>query len=186
LKEYKRSYPLFSLCGLNCGLCPRYQTSGESKCPGCGGENFHLKHPTCAVITCNSKHDTVEYCYQCSSFPCKKYLKASEMDSFITYRNVIKDLKKAQQLGVEQYQSELNEKVDILEFLLNNYDDGRRKSFYCNAVNLLRLKDIKDIMIAINENISTQDITMKNKISQIILLFEAKASQDRIELKLRK
>gem|GEM_PF-3991072 len=35
--EYKvRSYPLFSDCGLNCGLCPRYYTDGASRCPGCG------------------------------------------------------------------------------------------------------------------------------------------------------
>jgi hypothetical protein len=33
MKEYYRNYPLFSLCGLNCGLCPRYHTQGESKCP---------------------------------------------------------------------------------------------------------------------------------------------------------
>jgi len=33
--EYKqREYPLFSACGLNCGLCPRYHTDGISKCPG--------------------------------------------------------------------------------------------------------------------------------------------------------
>lgn len=55
MKEYKREYSLFSLCGLNCGLCPHYQTNGISKCPGCGGQDFHLKHPTCAVITCNRK-----------------------------------------------------------------------------------------------------------------------------------
>jgi len=53
MKEYKREYPLFSLCGLNCGLCPKYHTNGESKCPGCGGTDFTLKHPPCKVIRCN-------------------------------------------------------------------------------------------------------------------------------------
>lgn len=41
LKEYKREYPSFALYGLNCGLCPRYHTKGESKCHGCGGQDFH-------------------------------------------------------------------------------------------------------------------------------------------------
>ena len=36
--EYDREYPLFSACGLNCGLCPRFYTDGESRCPGCGAK----------------------------------------------------------------------------------------------------------------------------------------------------
>lgn len=184
--EYKRDYPLFSLCGLNCGLCPRYHTKGESKCPGCGGKDFHLKHPTCAVITCNTKHDQVEYCFQCSSYPCEKYSIPSNRDSFISYCNVITDFKKIKRDGLEQYKSELNEKVDILEFLINNYDDGRRKNFYCIAVNLLKPSDLKAIMTQINEHISKHDSNRKDKIKQIISLFEEHASKDNIELKLRK
>ena len=185
LKDYKRTYPLFSLCGLNCGLCPRYQAMGDSKCPGCGGEDFHLKHPTCAVITCNKKHDNVEYCYQCSSFPCKKYERVSEVDSFISYQNVLADFYRVKQFGLGHYQSELNEKVEILEFLINHYNDGRRKGFYCQAVNLLELKDLKEIIADINNTIGTQDCGKKEKIEQILRLFASKAAQAGIELKLR-
>jgi len=185
LQEYKREFPLFSLCGLNCGLCPRYHTDGESKCPGCGGENFHLKHPACAVITCNRKHEQVEYCFQCSSYPCGKYSKASEVDSFISYRNVTSDFAKAKR-DHDQYKRQLGEKVDMLQFLINNYNDGRRKNFYCNAVNLLDLETSQDIMTEIKEKISKQDISLKEKISQIILLFEERADKENIELKLRK
>lgn len=32
---FHRDNPLFSLCGLNCGLCRMY---GGGYCPGCGGE----------------------------------------------------------------------------------------------------------------------------------------------------
>ena len=186
LREYKREYPLFSLCGLNCGLCPRYQTESESKCPGCGGKDFYLKHPTCAVITCNRNHDNVEYCFQCSSYPCEKYNRPNDKDSFISYRNVINDFEKADKEGLEQYKMELNEKVNILEFLLKNYNEGRRKNFYCLAVNLLTLEDLKEIMIVINEKVSKQNITIKDKIKQIVLLFESKANKENIELKLRK
>lgn len=186
LKEYKREYPLFSLCGLNCGLCPHYQVKGKSKCPGCGGKDFHLKHPTCAIISCNIKHDQVEYCLQCSSFPCEKYSSQSNLDSLISYRNVITDFDKANKEGLEKYKIELNEKLDILEFLINNYNDGKRKNFYCIAVNLLKLIDLKEIITEINEKINKQNISLKGKIEQIILLFEAKANKENIELKLRK
>lgn len=186
MKEYSREYPLFSLCGLNCGLCPRYQSKSASRCPGCGGQDFHIKHPACAVITCNKKHDNVEFCYQCSSYPCDKYTQPSSKDSFITYQKVISDFEKARIDWIECYQEELNEKVSFLEFLIDNYNDGRKTNFYCIAVNLLSLADLNDINKDIQGRISKLDITQKEKIELITAAFEAKASSNNIELKLRK
>jgi hypothetical protein len=38
LKEYHiKKYPTIGVCGLDCGLCPRYYTIGPSRCPGCAG-----------------------------------------------------------------------------------------------------------------------------------------------------
>ena len=184
MKEYKRSYPLFSLCGLNCGLCPRYQSDGTSKCPGCGGKDFHLQHPSCAVINCSKKHGDVEYCFQCKDYQCNRYEKPSEQDSFITYRNVIRDMRKALEYGIEQYQLELNEKTLFLVYLISNYNDVRRKSFYCIAVNLLELADLHDI----EERMQKLDDTIpqKEKIKKIEAWFEEKAKVNNIELKLRK
>jgi hypothetical protein len=186
MEEYNRKYPLFSLCGLNCGLCPRYQTDGTSQCPGCGGPDFHLKHPTCAVITCNRKHDNVEYCFQCSSYPCKRYSERSKVDSFITYKNVIYDFEKARKIGIERYQEELDEKVNILEFLIANYNDGRKKSFYCLAVNLISLPDLENIIERIDNEINKQGMDKIKKIKLVIELFESIAKKKNIELKLRK
>ncbi|MCX6574904.1 MAG: hypothetical protein NTV82_00770 [Candidatus Aminicenantes bacterium] len=81
---------------------------------------------------------------------------------------------------------ELNEKVNILEFLIKNYNDGRKKSFYCIVVNLLNLADLKRIMEQIDEKIKNQDIDTKEKIKLIIDLFESKAKNKNIGLKLRK
>lgn len=185
MEQYNRKYPLFSLCGLNCGLCPRYHTQGESKCPGCGGKDFSNKHPSCAVINCNKKHDNVQYCYMCSSYPCGRFLR-NDKDSFITYQNVAKDFNSAQKEGVNNYIKILNEKIIILEFLLNNYNDGKRKNFYCLAVNLLDLKDLNDIMDEIRNNISRQEINHHEKINLIVDLLNEKADKRKIELKLRK
>ena len=184
--EYKRKYPLFSLCGLNCGLCPRYQTNALLKCPGCGGADFHLKHPACAVITCNKKHDNVEFCFQCSLYPCKKYLDPSEVDSFISYRNVKADFEKAEKNGIDKYRKELSEKISILEYLIKNFNDGRTKSFYCLAVNLLSISKLKAIFGEIKNKISKLNMDEKNKIKLIIDLFETEAKKENIFLKLRK
>lgn len=196
MKEYKREYPLFSLCGLNCGLCPRHNTEGMSKCPGCGGMDFHLKHPTCAVITCSRKHDNVEYCFNCSSYQCPRYSAQKESDSFISYKNVVEDFRKARTDGIEKYKEVLNEKIGILEFLINNYNDGKRKNFYCNAVNLLELEDLRALVAELEApaGSSSNDATVdqgslsakKESAERAVSLIEAKAAEAGVDLKLRK
>jgi hypothetical protein len=185
MNEYARENSIFSLCGLNCGLCPRYHTEGVSKCPGCGGLNFYEKHPACGIISCSIKHDKVDFCFKCASFPCQKYKAFSEKDSFITYRNVISDLKKAS-INLDKYLDELKEKMEILEFFLNSFNDGRRKNFYCLATNLLELDDLKQIVNKTIIEINCQTITQKEKIEQIVALFYAKAKERDVVLKLSK
>jgi len=186
LKEYKREYPFFSLCGLNCGLCPRYNTNGSSKCPGCGGQDFASKHPSCKVINCNKKHDNVEYCFQCSSFPCEKYTAQNNADSFVTYKNVNADLEKAKKYGLNNYKKELNEKVNILEFFLANYDDGKHKNFYCLAVNLLELKSLQEIKKQMKEYSQNIVLNKKELILKLVLLLNEEAEKENIKLELRK
>ena len=185
MSEKTREYPLFSACGLNCGLCPRYHTDGKSKCPGCLGKEFYKTHPTCGILSCSQRKE-LDYCYLCDEYPCKKYDNADKSDSFITHKNQFDNFEKAKRIGIEAYQKELNEKVDILYTLINNYNDGRKKNFYCIAINLLDLSDIKSIMQTIKEEISLQDIEIKEKVKQIVLLFENKAREQNIELILRK
>ena len=185
MDNYTRKYPLLSLCGLNCGLCPRYHTDGTSKCPGCGGEAFYEKHPPCGVISCARRHGGIEYCYQCDEYPCKKYYKNGKIvDSFITKQNQLENFDRIKKIGLAACQAELNEKVEILHFLLNNYNDGRRKNFFCLAVNLLELQDVKNIMKRIA--VETQpDNSIKEKSAIAAHLFEAMAGERNIILKLK-
>jgi len=178
--NHQRSYPLLSACGLNCGLCPRYHTNGESKCPGCGGEGFFTKRPPCAVTSC-CRRRAIEYCYQCDEYPCKRYDGAGTRDSFITHRNRLKDFEKIKNHGLTAYQSELNQKVEILRDLLENYNDGRRKNFFCIAVNLLELQDIKEVMLNLNPN-----LPIKEKSLIAVQLFQTMAEKRNITLKLNK
>lgn len=186
MKEYRRTYPRFSLCGLNCGLCPRYHTDGTSQCPGCGGEDFHLKHPTCAVITCSQKHEGVEYCFQCSFYPCARYQKPFEKDSFITYQHVPDDLEKAKNNGLPAYEHELNEKVDLLRFLIEKCNDGKRKNFYCIAVNLLSLADVSEVVMRFRQDAFLQELSLKEKSARVVTMLEQQAQKQGITLALRK
>ena len=183
--EYRRrEYPFFSACGLNCGLCPRYHTEGKSRCPGCAGNNFSAKHPSCGVLSCCQRNQ-LDYCYQCEEFPCNKYDDADKSDSFITHKNQFSDFSKAKKSGIEAYKSELNSKIEILQELLAGYDDGRRKSFYCVAVNLLELNDIQNIMLQLRKQ-SESASTQKERVAMAARLFQETACENSIDLKLRK
>jgi hypothetical protein len=185
IMEYKnRQYPLFSACGLNCGLCPRYHTEGKSKCTGCAGSGFSSVHPSCSVLSCCQRKE-IEYCFLCDEFPCKKYEGADLKDSFITHKNQLKDSEKARNAGIDEYKTELNEKVRMLTKLLELYDDGRRKSFYCLAINLLDLQDIRFVIEQIEAEVKSEDsINAKAKLSAE--LFTKAAENKSVSLKLRK
>lgn len=183
--EYKqREYPLFSACGLNCGLCPRYQMDGTSRCPGCSGEGFLTKHPACGVLSC-SQRKGLEYCYQCDEYPCKKYDGADQSDSFITHLKQFSDMEKAKTLGIDSYRNVLNEKISILEMLLANYNDGRRKGFFCLAINLLEIQDVRHVMEQILSQTQTEQ-SVKDKATTAVQLFQSMAEQRNLTLKLRK
>ena len=82
------------------------------------------------------EHNGIEYCFQCNEYPCEKYEKIDKFDSFISHRNQKSDLEKARQIGIEAYNAEQEEKVEILGTLLAGYNDGRKKTLFCVAVNL--------------------------------------------------
>ncbi len=183
--EYKtRQYPLFSACGLNCGLCPRYYTAGVSRCPGCAGEGFSAVHPACGVLSCCRKNG-LEHCCFCAQFPCKRYDGADQSDSFITHQNQLRDFEKAKRVGIAAYMAELDEKIRLLTALLHTYDDGRRKSLFCTAVNLLELADIRAVVERLANSVE-DDAPPKEKAEAAVRLIGELAEVKGISLKLRK
>ena len=180
MKDFKRQYPLFSLCGLNCGLCPMHL---GNYCPGCGGG---AGNQPCAIARCSQKREEVEYCYQCGEYPCAKYEGIDVFDSFIVHRNQLKDLERVKNIGIDAYKSELEEKVEILNYLLNNFNDGRRKNFFCIAINLLELEDVKTVMAQLGTGESLDSMALKEKAVLAVKLFQEMAEKRSIVFKLNK
>ena len=178
MKGFTRKNQLLSLCGLNCGLCPLFL---GKYCGGCGVDN-----QPCAIAKCSLDNGKVEYCYECENFPCQKYQNIDAHDSFITHRRQKSDLEKAQKIGVDAYNSEQKEKRQILHELLENYDDGRRKSFFCLAVNLLELPEIREIMKELSTEDGSQLRSIKERASSAAEKFQKLAAEKNISLKLNK
>ena len=173
MKGFTRKNPYLSLCGLNCGLCPMHL---GAHCGGCGFGN-----QSCPIARCSLEHDGYEYCHECPEYPCKRYEHIDEKDSFISHRNQKRDLEKARQIGVEAYNAEQAEKRLILEKLLADYNDGRKKTLFCTAVNLMELQDLKDVLAQAEAVYA--DAPLKDKAAGIAKLLQERSS---VDLKLRK
>ena len=180
MKGFNRQNQLFSLCGLNCGLCPMFL---NKNCPGCGGGEGNQ---SCKIARCSMEHGSVQYCFQCSEHPCEKYDHIDDFDSFITHRRRKADLEKARHSGVEAYNAEQIEKVKILDIFLSNYNDVRKKTLFCIAVNLLELQELQAVLWEIEHNSDIEMLTLKEKSAYIARLLKDVAATKNIDLKLRK
>lgn len=178
MKGFERRDQLFSLCGLNCGLCPMLL---GNYCGGCGNGN-----QSCKIVRCSLEHGKIEYCYECKQYPCEKYQNMDEYDYFITSRHRIADIERAQNIGIERYNLEQQEKVQILSYLLSNYNDGRRKNFFCVAVNLLELSEIREAIRKIESNEELSSLPFKEQCLYVAEVFQKIADRRDIKLKLIK
>lgn len=176
MKGFVRKDPYLSLCGLNCKLCSM-ELGGH--CGGCGFGN-----QSCSIARCGMEHGGVEYCVQCSEYPCGRYKNADTHDYFITSLHRKRDLEKLKQMGGESYDAEQVEKRSILERLLAGYNDGRKKTLFCLAVNLLELDDLRRILEKADREAG--ELSQKEKAAYAANLLQECAARSGIVLKLRK
>ena len=87
----------------------------------------------------------MEFCSLCPDWPCQRYVQ-EQADSFIPHRNARRDLETVKRVGLEHYRETLGKKMEGLRFLLERCNDGRRKSLFCTAVNLLELEDVEAVI----------------------------------------
>ncbi len=185
-----KKYPIVGVCGLNCGLCPRYHTAGPSRCPGCCGAGFWQKHPACGFITCCVKNKGLETCAECLDFDdCERVAgvldSAKQRDSFISYRPVPANFSLIREHGIEEFARLEMEKQEFLEYLLANYDEGRSKSFYCTTSQLVPLSKLKEALKEAEAEIA-RDAPLKEKARALRALISGMADGLGIDLRLRK
>lgn len=180
MKGFNRQNQLFSLCGLNCGLCPMFL---NRNCPGCGGGEGNQP---CKIARCSMEHEGIDYCFQCSDYPCPKYEHIDDFDSFITHRNRKADMEKARWFGIDAYNAEQAEKAQILDICLYNYNDGRKKTLFCVAVNLLELRELREVFMQIEGNHGMKTLSPKEQSVFVAKLLQDAAARNGFDLKLRK
>ena len=180
MKGFTRAETRFSLCGLNCALCSMHL---GGYCPGCGGG---AGNQSCTIAKCSLEHGGVQFCWKCPEYPWSRYEGFDDGDSFVPHRNRQQDIARARELGVDAYLARLEEKRTILEDLLANYNDGRRKTFFNTAVYLLPLEDLRTVMASLDSRMGLSEQTAKERALAAVGLLQAAADRRSISLKLNK
>jgi hypothetical protein len=193
--EQTKIYPTIGVCGLDCGLCPRYYTVGPSRCPGCCGPDFFNKRPSCSFITCCVKKKGLETCAECSDFPCSKFKSDEEYQqlklssSYPPDRKIMSNLNFIKENGVKKFIEQQQRRIRLLEIMIENFNDGRSRSFFCKAAALLDLTSLKSSLNKATRKIKTDkikqnDVKIKAKILKAIL--SETASKEGVELVTKK
>ena len=175
-----KRYPTIGVCGLDCGLCPRYYTVGPSRCPGCSGPDFPNKHPSCSFITCGVKKKNLEVCGECPDFPCPKfkseeeYRRAKESSSYPPLRKVLPNLNAIKEHGIESFLQQQKRRIELLEKMIQDFDDGRSRSYYCRSAALLDPAGLESSLAAAVQkmkvdHIQPNDVKTKARILRGIL-----------------
>lgn len=175
MKGFERKNRYFSLCGLNCALCPMYV---GGYCPSCGGG---AGNQSCRIAKCSIEQGGIEFCFECKKYPCEHYGEEDVVDSFITYRNRRADAERAKK-DIRSYIREQEEKEKILLWLLSECNDGRRKTLFCTAVNLLSLHQLEKVMNVLQED-KTELLKEKASLAATLLQEEAKKTGNFFEPK---
>lgn len=108
-----------------------------------------------------------------------------EFDSFIPHSAMVRDQERARELGADTYLARLAEKRAILDELLADWNDGRKKSFYGTAVSLLDLADLYPAMEKLRSCVPAET-PIKEKAAAAFKELQAVARGSNITLKLNK
>lgn len=76
--------------------------------------------------------------------------------------------------------------MQILSYLLSHFNDGRRKNFFCVAVNLLELSELREAMEQIRANDKLSALPLKEQCLFVVEILQKIAVKRNIELKLMK
>lgn len=171
MKQMDIAYPEIGICGLSCRLCPSYQTRAASRCLGCKSED-RIK-VGCPFITCALKKRGIEFCFECREHEsCEKWAKHRELgkqfDSFKSYQTLENDIAYLQENGVEVFNQQQLLRESLLKRLLDEYNEGRSRSYYCIAAKVMTVEELENALNAAGRT-PTADIKEKSKAMHSIL-----------------
>jgi hypothetical protein len=139
------------------------------------------------------KKKHLEVCGECTEFPCSKFnskwFGKAAYDSFVTHKQAVPNLKFIKQYGIKVFLKQQGTRTRLLEEMLDEFNDGRSKGFYCLSAALLSIEGIEDALKTTRKEVERlgvegDDAKFKAKILRKIL--KDIAEKEQVELKLHK
>jgi len=166
------TYPEIGICGLSCRLCPMYNTTAASRCEGC-------KSPVrmavgCPFITCAVRKKGIEFCRECEEHTsCETWKNHREAgkhhDSFKCYQTLEDDISFIDTQGIAEFEKIQKQRERVLREMLQDFNEGRSKSYYCIAATVLDLEELKEALSRARKESEGMDMKGKSKVLHSIL-----------------
>lgn len=168
----KIAHPEIGVCGLSCRLCPMFNSKSASRCAGCKSEG-RMK-VGCPFITCAVKKRGIEFCWQCpDNESCEKWHKHRTLgqtrDSFVCYQRLENNIAFIEHHGVVAFVADQEDRERLLSAMLDNFNEGRSKSFYCIAATVMEIEEITEAIAKARAESTGSDIKAKSKALHAIL-----------------
>ncbi len=165
-------YTEIGICGLSCRLCPKYHTETKSKCEGCKSENRMAVG--CPFITCAVKNKGIEFCWNCEdNKTCEKWKKHREYgkqhDTFKCYQKLEDNISFIQNHEVDEFEQVQKTRENLLKEMLQEFNEGRSKSYYCIVATIFEIKELKKALIKARTDSIALEIKAKSRTLHSIL-----------------
>ena len=183
----KVRHPEIGICGLSCRLCPRYHTDGPSRCGGCKSESRMAAG--CPFITCAVKHRGIEFCWDChEADSCERWAAhreaGRERDSFTCYAALEENIAAVARKGLKSFAKDQLRRERLLKDMLDRFNEGRSKTFYCIAATLLDPDELEAAMETASQLSGSSDVRERSKTLRALL--QEAAAKRSVKLALRK
>jgi hypothetical protein len=180
-------YPDIGVCGLSCRLCPHHHTDAESRCGGCKSEMRMAVG--CPFITCAVKRKGIEFCWECDeSGSCERWSGHRDFgrtrDTFVCYAALEDNIASIRGSGLEAFIGEQSEREGLLVEMLDGFNEGRSKTFYCIAATVLDPSALRSAIDSARESAGGRDVRERSKVLRAAL--DAIAAERSLRLALRK
>lgn len=142
----------------------------------------------CPFITCAGKKG-VEFCWDCKeNEACEKWAKhrkaGKSADSFKCYQKLEDDIAFVQKNGIEEFEKMQKKRERLLKEMLQEFNEGRSKSFYCLAATVLETGELEKALAEARKNSAGLEIKERSKALHSLL--DEIATNRNYCLKLRK
>jgi hypothetical protein len=143
----------------------------------------------CPFIMCAVKQRGLEFCWQCPQHEdCPKWRARRESgkahDSFVCYQKLEDNIEFIRSKGISAFVKSQQAKEELIAAMLDEFNEGQSKSFYCVAATVLSTPELKHALEQARRE--SPGMERKDKAKTLHPLLEGIAAQRGYHLKLRK